>query len=589
MDNFFNYSKNNNDLLFKSFNESHILIEKPQNYIPIYNLFFEINKTNFNNFNLELSNTLHNIISAHSYSSFNVELINNNNDKVVKTDCFFKYSPLIDPCKYLAGKFKGNDLYELPKLNNTAIDNFTRTNNFAYVDSIFSFLSSVLLNKFNFIHGLDFYGSYLGIKNNFKYNIIDDLDYLENNDYFNENLNKDFKIINMEKHNIFKNLSKKNKLKLDINDDLINIDFDNINELNNINDVIVSETESNLIKENLDLIYNSTLSKSKTNSSSSSSCSSRTSNTLSTSFNDDELENNDKDHDNNSLCTDLDSDSDDDYTENSSASDDIDDDIYVNINKFPVCAICLEKCDNTLDYLLEEDMLNNNELASCFFQIIMTLLVYQNVFSFTHNDLHTNNIMFIHTDKPYLYYFYKNRHYKVPTYNKIYKIIDFGRSVYSINNKIVMSDCFAKDGDAATQFNCLPYYNDKKKKIEPNYSFDLCRLGCSLFDFFSDDLENIKKIKNTKDNKLYVQLIKMISDWCLDDNNKNILYKKNGDERYPNFKLYKMITRTVHRWTPESEIERELFNSFIVNRKKIQKKATIMNIDKFFLIFNKKK
>ena len=104
-----------------------------------------------------------------------------------------------------------------------------------------------------------------------------------------------------------------------------------------------------------------------------------------------------------------------------------------------------------------------------------------------------------------------------------------------------------------------------------------------------DDLENIKKIKNTKDNKLYVQLIKMISDWCLDDNNKNILYKKNGDERYPNFKLYKMITRTVHRWTPESEIERELFNSFIVNRKKIQKKATIMNIDKFFLIFNKKK
>ena len=35
---------------------------------------------------------------------------------------------------------------------------------------------------------------------------------------------------------------------------------------------------------------------------------------------------------------------------------------------------------------------------------------------------------------------------------------------------------------------------------------------------------------------------------------KNILYKKNGEERYPDFKLYKMIARTVHNHTPEAQL-----------------------------------
>ena len=36
------------------------------------------------------------------------------------------------------------------------------------------------------------------------------------------------------------------------------------------------------------------------------------------------------------------------------------------------------------------------------FQIIMILITYQKIFNFTHNDLHTNNVMFIKTDKKYL-------------------------------------------------------------------------------------------------------------------------------------------------------------------------------------------
>ena len=31
-----------------------------------------------------------------------------------------------------------------------------------------------------------------------------------------------------------------------------------------------------------------------------------------------------------------------------------------------------------------------------------------------------------------------------------------------------------------------PYYNEKKSIVEPNFSFDLCRLGCSIYDFITE-------------------------------------------------------------------------------------------------------
>jgi hypothetical protein len=58
-------------------------------------------------------------------------------------------------------------------------------------------------------------------------------------------------------------------------------------------------------------------------------------------------------------------------------------------------------------------------------------------------------------------------------------------------------------------------------------------------------------------------LQKTINRWCSDDNGKNVLYKKNGEERYPNFKLYKMIARTVHQHTPEAQLEFPFFSQFL--------------------------
>ena len=56
---------------------------------------------------------------------------------------------------------------------------------------------------------------------------------------------------------------------------------------------------------------------------------------------------------------------------------------------FPVQIICLEKMDNTLDSLLEdeENELSTDEWKSCLFQVVISLLVYKKIFNFTHNDL----------------------------------------------------------------------------------------------------------------------------------------------------------------------------------------------------------
>ena len=203
----------------------------------------------------------------------------------------------------------------------------------------------------------------------------------------------------------------------------------------------------------------------------------------------------------------------------------------------------------------------------------MILITYQKCFSFTHNDLHTNNIMYNKTDKKYIYYQYNKKFYKVPTFGRIFKIIDFGRSIYKVNGILCCSDSFKPNEDAATQYNSEPFFNDKKPRIEPNYSFDLCRLACSIFDYIIEDINEIKNIDSCS------PLIKLIVNWCTDDNGINILYKNNGVERYPDFKLYKMIARCVHNHTPQAQLERQEFTAYCISKKGISKNAKIINID----------
>ena len=296
-------------------------------------------------------------------------------------------------------------------------------------------------------------------------------------------------------------------------------------------------------------LSNGNTSKNETNKSSSS-CSSRSSNTESFESETEESE----------------------ESEDSSSEESGDEEeIFCSIDKFPVEMIILECCENTLDSYILSKKIKDNEWETIILQILFTLITYQKVFHFTHNDLHTNNIVYVTTEKKYLYYKFNNQHFKVPTFGKIYKIIDFGRAIYKFKNKFICSDSYAEDGDASTQYNCEPYLNEDKPRLDPNYSFDLCRLGCSLFDYFIDDLDDIKKLKSP--------IKKVMIEWVFDDKNKNILYKNDGSERYPDFKLYKMIARIVHKHTPQNVLKKPVFEKYQIAKKKINNPEAIFNID----------
>jgi hypothetical protein len=246
--------------------------------------------------------------------------------------------------------------------------------------------------------------------------------------------------------------------------------------------------------------------------------------------------------------------------------DDINELILV-IKEMPTQVVFVEKCENTFDSLLETNI-TIEELESAMFQIIVILYTYQKVYQFTHNDLHTNNIMFITTNEPYLYYKIMGQNYKIPTFGKIYKIIDFGRAIYSINDKLICSDSFSVNGTAHTQYNFEPFYNPNKPILKPNYSFDLCRLACSMLDFIIDDLNDLDKFKT-------IPIYNLIISWIYDDSGNNILYKRNGEERYPDFKLYRMIARIVHNHLPEKQFSHECFEKYIST----EENELIMNID----------
>ena len=564
------YIKRHSDTLVTNFIEI-CELEKTQQYIPLYTRFFNLNETNFNSISLNHANYIEKINKKITENTYECQ-IKNLSGETFNTNVYIKFSPLVDPLKYMIGKYE--DIHVLPKLkyqeDNEILNLINDTNNLSYVDGFFSYLSSKLSEETQFMGGIRYYGGYTGIKNNLKINAFDDIEYLVDSEYFKNNVNNLFKLDAETYNDLALFHSRKNLSKLSITSE--NINLDDIIDLSN-NDVLENIPQCEEIY-NLN-INESTEQNASSSSSSSSSCSSRSSNTNGEDVDDedeDEYEEDDEDDDED------DDDEDEDEDDNEV--------INVTIKQFPVLAICSEKCINTLDNYMVNNSVETNEWISILLQVIMILLTYQKVFDFTHNDLHTNNIMYVETKKEYLYYCYNGQYYKVPTFGKIYKIIDFGRSIYRYKKERICSNSFSKKGDAATQYNFEPYMNTKKPRIEPNMSFDLCRLGCSLFDFFIDD-----EVDYTKPD-IYNNLsdvAKLICQWCYDDNGKNILYKSNGSERYPDFKLYKMIARTVHKHTPQAQMTNPIFDLYkLTGKKAINKKAQpyIFNIDTLVKLYD---
>ena len=560
------YKKNNNHNIFEYLEKNDF--KSIQNYFPLLSNFFNLDETNYNKINLNQKYSIKEIKDRINNNNFSL-ICEDDNQKIKKLNSFFKFSPLIDPVKYMVGKYENIErkrIEQLPKLNGIGlIEKYKDKNNAAYVDSFFSYLTSKLLHDCNFNHGIDFYGTFTAIQNKYICNIVDDLEYLYDSKYFHNNKEKLFDVDQIDEERFFENDTRKYKKNIMIENDKVELKCDDID--NSLFDDIFKLTEENVSKHNEETCEQNEIWKDTNNKKSNagsfkktnSTCSSRSSNT---------------DNEDEELGT---SDEESDFSDYSSSNSE--EEIQSYIYNFPVQIICLEKMEHTLDYLMETKgmYLSTREWKSCLFQIIMTLISYQKVFDFTHNDLHTNNIMWNKTDKKFINYKFNGSYYRVPTFGKIYKIIDFGRSIYKFQDKIICSDSYHPKGDAATQYNCEPYFNQNKPRLNPNKSFDLCRLACSLYDYFMDEEEDEEKIEDP--------VAKLIDEWVKDDKGRNILYKNNGEERYPDFKLYKMIARTVHNHTPEAAMNHIIFSSYRVGKKKV-KKQKIINIDAMEPMFN---
>ena len=95
----------------------------------------------------------------HFYDTENV--FDSKTKNIISKNVFIKYSPLLDPIRYMIGKYDiDHTLTTLPIPYNNNDNNIhhklIEPNNASYVDSFFSFLTSKLLDKHNFIHGIDF-------------------------------------------------------------------------------------------------------------------------------------------------------------------------------------------------------------------------------------------------------------------------------------------------------------------------------------------------------------------------------------------------------------------------------------------------
>ena len=629
-----------------------------QNYIPIYSRFFDLNEANYKGIQLNQTYYLQNVIehptnimedttrSSDNVSNFPTSLnhletvIGDDHGNTTNVPMFVKYSPLLDPIRYLSGKYEPSSASasasvksSLPRYDSTpenCEEKMLSRNNSSYVDGFFSYLTSRALHTHGIVHGLDYYGSYLCKQREFSTNVFDDIEYLADCSFFNTYENERFTIdysqfgddeTSMHDHKLFKLRNKLNPIlnsgnkPISILEDVISFEptvithFEPTSSIDSGEasasasasaslDVVEihvddfdsrSEEKDSQVLDTTTTVGGNNVSESRRNAHSdddsddSDDSDTSQSNSSYTTVDDDDNDDNEDDDHETKISTDCkkksadNSDTDehsekysDNETDMSSYTDYSDDEqIIVKIKDFPIQAILLEKCVSTLDRIMMRDELTKEEWMSLLFQVIMTLVIYQKMFAFTHNDLHTNNIMFVETTEEFIYYLYDGQHYKVPTYGRIFKIIDFGRAIYKFRGELICSDSFHPKGDAATQYNFPPYYNPEKPTVEPNYSFDLCRFACALFDYFIYDLRKVEKLCKSD------PIIKLVVKWTTDDKGRNVLYKSSGEERYPDFKLYKMISRSVHGHIPAKEIHNPLFNEYKITHKKYKKHASL--------------
>jgi len=227
---------------------------------------------------------------------------------------------------------------------------------------------------------------------------------------------------------------------------------------------------------------------------------------------------------------------------------------YLKCTQIPVNLCMMEKLDQTLDNLLDDGYnMPEVEWFSVFFQVAFGLATAQKYFSFVHNDLHSSNVMFKATELRNLFFQIGNTYYRVPTFGKITKIIDFARGTFKLGDRWIFSDQFKEDGDAWGQYDYPLDGTLANCEHKPNPSFDLVRLSTTIIQRL-DDVPNVRH---------FVETI------TKDDYDNSLCYEEDT------FQLYIDIAHNAHNAIPIEVLARPEFECFKVSRDRVPKGAYV--------------
>ena len=255
---------------------------------------------------------------------------------------------------------------------------------------------------------------------------------------------------------------------------------------------------------------------------------------------------------------------------------------FAKLSEFPTMLMFLESNTDTMDSLLEDGNPNmdaevgtqpwEDRWTAWLFQVIAALCQIQSLWAMTHNDLHSNNILWVPTDKEFFYYKTNDgRNWKVPTYGKLFRIIDFGRAIFTHNGILCISDDYWPENEAGTQYNFGPFYSPKEPRAYPNPSFDLCRLAVSIIEaLFLENPPTDKEggaVMSSEDGRVQKEtvseLFNVMWSWLIDDDGRNVLWDTDQSERYPGFDLYCVIAQKVKGAVPREQLDKPLFSQFV--------------------------
>lgn len=459
-------------------------------------------------------------------------------DDLIDISGFCKITHLLDAYRMIQGDYPMAQHPALPAPGKKSAKVYSKIHdphNQAYVDAVACYMLSKFREADHSPHFSLFYGSYLAIAKNYYYNITEDFPEMRFESWFWRKRGQGlFKLLGFQGEEPLK----EDDSLLQEPDDLTDTESDDSDSITDLND----QTE---VSDDSGSLHSASITTASTESESESESGS------------------------------------DSYSSEESIAKDIK--LFAALSEFPTMLIFLEANTDTMDSLLEDDCPNMSvtietpEWEACWsawiFQVIAALCQIQSLWAMTHNDLHSNNILWTPTDKEFLYYKTRDgRFWKVPTYGKLFRIIDFGRAIYTHNGTLCISDDYWPENDAGTQYNFGPLYDPKEPRVYPNPSFDLCRLAVSIVEGLfleipanKEDGAVLSRETDRVQHETVSPLFNVMWSWLIDDDGRNVLWDADQSERYPGFDLYRVIAQKVKHAVPREQLDKEPFVGFAMS------------------------